>query len=123
MPSKERVLEFVNAVVHGDHAKAIRDFYHEDATMQENLAPPRVGREFLINHEKAALSRLTKMFTHPPKRVLVDGDNVVIEWVFDATDTEGVTRRLNEIAVQEWRNDKVFKERFIYDTKTAWQTV
>ncbi|MEP2102825.1 MAG: nuclear transport factor 2 family protein [Parasphingorhabdus sp.] len=123
MPSRKRVEQFIHAVVHGDHAKAIKDFYHADATMQENCELPRRGRDTLIAHEKKVMDRLQEMKTHPPQTVLVDGDNVMILWTFDATDKQGVTRRLNEISHQLWSADGIMKERFIYDSATAWQIV
>lgn len=123
MPSRKRVEQFIHAVVHGDHAEAIKDFYHADATMQENCEPPRRGRDNLITHEKKAMDRLQEMKTHPPKTVLVDGDDVMIMWTFDATDKKGVTRRLNEISHQLWSADGIMKERFVYDSATAWQIV
>ncbi len=109
--------------MHGDHADAIKDFYHVDATMQENREPPRRGRDNLIAHEKNAMGQLQEMKTHPPETVLVDGDNVMILWTFDATDKQGVTRRLNEVSHQIWSADGILKERFIYDSATAWQVV
>ncbi len=123
MPSRKRVEQFIDAVVHGDHAQAIKDFYHADATMQENCEPPRRGRDNLIAHEKQAMGRLQEMKTHPPETVLVDGDDVMIMWTFDATDKQGVTRRLNEISHQVWSADGIMKERFVYDSATAWQIV
>lgn len=45
MPSRERVETFLKEVVEGSHVTAIADFYHDDATMQENLGAPRsVGK-------------------------------------------------------------------------------
>jgi len=35
------------------------NYYTEDATMQENAAPPRVGRDTLVAHERAALARMS----------------------------------------------------------------
>lgn len=123
MPDRKRVAAFVDAVVNGNHAEAIRDFYHEDASMQENDAEPRRGREALIKHEKAALERVRSIHTHPPSMVLVDGAHVMVAWRFDMTDHEGITRRLDEVAVQTWRGDRILTEKFIYDTATAWQAV
>ena len=122
MPDRARVNAFVAAVVSGDHVGAIRDYYHEDASMQENLAPPRQGREALMAHEAAVLTRVS-MDTHPDPLVLVDGDNVVVGWTFDANTTDGVTRRLNELALQRWVGDRIAEERFVYDTASAWQLV
>src|SRR5256885_5358285 len=44
MPSRERLNEFIAVVESGDHAGAIERYYTEDSSMQENAAPPRVGR-------------------------------------------------------------------------------
>lgn len=123
MPDRQRVEAFVAAVVSGDHVGAIRDFYCEDASMQENGAEPRCGRDELMAHEARALARLNRMHTHPARAVLVDGDRVVIHWIFDATDKQGVTRRLEELAIQLWRGDRIAEERFFYDTGSAWQVV
>lgn len=123
MPDRQRVEAFVAAVVSGDHVGAIRDFYCEDASMQENGAEPRRGRDALMAHEAGALARLNRMYTHPARAVLVDGDRVVIHWVFDATDKAGVTRRLEELAIQRWRGNRIAEERFFYDAGSAWQVV
>ena len=58
MPSRARLDEFIAAVVSGDHAGAIERFYTEDASMQENAAAPRVGRDVLVAHERAVLERV-----------------------------------------------------------------
>lgn len=123
MPERARVDAFVAAVVSGDHVRAIADFYHDDATMQEPGKEPRRGRETLMAHEAKALSRVARMHTHPPRAVLVDGDNVVVHWVFDAIAHDGTARRLEELAIQRWRGDRIAEERFFYDTASAWRTV
>jgi len=123
MPDKQRVERFIDAVVHGDHVEAIRDFYHEDATMQENLGEPRRGRDTLMAHEAKAMSRLAKMETKPVTTFLVDGDNVAICWTFIMTDTSGVSRKLEELSLQRWQGDRIASEQFFYDSATAWQVV
>jgi ketosteroid isomerase-like protein len=123
MPSESQVQLFIAAVVSGDHVGAIQDYYHDDATMQENNQPPRCGLDMLIAHEEKALARIKTMHTHPPKLLLIDGDQVVIHWVFDATNKDDVTRRLEELSLQQWRGDRIQAERFFYDTATAWKIV
>jgi len=73
-------------------------------------------------HEARVLER-TKMHTHPNPLFLVDGDNVVINWIFDATGKDGITRRLNELALQRWEGDRIAEERFVYDSASAWTVV
>jgi ketosteroid isomerase-like protein len=122
MPSRERVASFIASVVAGDHVRAIADYYHEDASMQENLQAPRRGRMLLMAHEAKVLERM-KMHTHPDPVFLIDGDQVVINWIFDATGKDGVTRRLNELALQRWNGERIAEERFVYDSASAWTVV
>ena len=123
MPDRSRVADFVAAVVANDHVRAIRDFYTEDATMRENLGEPRRGRDHLMAHEQKALDRVRQVVTHQPKAVLIDGDRVVIHWVFDFVGRDGVTRRIEELAIQTWRGDRIAEEQFFYDTATAFRPV
>jgi hypothetical protein len=122
MPSRERVAAFIASVVGGDHVRAIADYYHEEASMQENLQSPRRGRDALMRHEAKVLERV-KMHTQPDPIFLIDGDHVVINWIFDATSKDGITRRLNELALQRWDGDRIAEERFVYDAATAWTVI
>lgn len=114
MPSSERVNAFVSTVRDGRFVQAIEDFYAEDSSMKENLGPERRGRDLLIQHEIAALSRAS-IVTHEVGAVLIDGDQVVINWVFEMTGADGAVRRLDELALQTWREDQIVREQFYYD--------
>ena len=46
---------------------------------------------------------------------LVDGDRVVINWVFEMTGQDGATRVMDELALQTWDGDRIATERFYYD--------
>ena len=110
MPSRARLDEFIAVVESGDHAGAIERYYTEDATMQENASPPRVGRDVLVALERAALARMSVVYSKCVSSV-VEGDRVAIHWNFVLTEKSGLVRRFDEIAWQEWRGEKVFRER------------
>jgi ketosteroid isomerase-like protein len=113
MPSRERLNEFIAVVESGDHAGAIERYYTEDASMQENAAPPRVGRDVLVAHERGVLARMSKVYSSAISSVL-EGDRVAIHWLFELTDKSGKMLRFDEVSLQEWRGDKIFRERFFY---------
>lgn len=115
MPSRARLQEFISLVESGEYVKAIEDFYHSNASMQENGQPPRVGRQTLVEHERAVLAGLKGMRTRRVETFLVDGDCVVINWVFEMTGPDGQTRTLDELALQAWDGDRIARERFYYD--------
>ena len=117
MPRKEIAEAFVNDVVTGDHVGAIRKWYAEGASMQENQAEPRVGRDVLMAHEAAALARVERVETELLSGPAVDGDTVVIHWHFTFVPKSGPPMSFEEFAWQEWQGDKIVRERFFYDPK------
>jgi len=40
----------------------------EDSSMQENAAPPRVGRDLLVAHERGVLARMTHVYSKAMSR-------------------------------------------------------
>ena len=117
MSIKPQVLDLIRLVEAGKMLDAITTYYDENMAMQENTLPPVVG--FATNYEREAAfygSLLALKFTLVS--VVVEGDRAVINWVFDYTTADGKQYRMDEIAVQTWRNGKIVHERFIYDTAT-----
>jgi ketosteroid isomerase-like protein len=115
MPSRSRVAEFVSYVQAGKYVEAISDFYAETAFMKENFAEPRIGRDNLIRHEQAVLAGLAQMRTERVGAVLIDGDHVTINWVFEMTGRDGKKRLLDEVALQRWNGERIVEEQFYYD--------
>jgi ketosteroid isomerase-like protein len=115
MPSKQVVEEFIATVVSGHHVEAIERFYATYATMQENGNPPRHGLANLVANERAALARNKEIVTRPVDFYAIDGNRVVIHWIFDITTLDGKRCTLDELSLQRWDGDKVVEERFYYD--------
>ena len=115
MPKRERVQAFVAMVEAGQHVEAIRAFYTEDATMQENLGEIRTGRDAMAAHEEDVLKRVKSITTRPGSTFAIDGDRVIVRWVFDIALADGKAFVLDELAYQTWRGDLIATERFYYD--------
>jgi SnoaL-like domain len=106
MPSRARLDEFIAVVESGDHAGAIERYYTEDSSMQENASPPRVGRDLLVAHERGVLARMSHVYSKAMSSV-VEGDRVAIHWIFELTDKSGKVHRIDEVSLQEWRDDNI----------------
>jgi hypothetical protein len=109
------VEKFIATVEAGLHDEAIAQFYADDATMQENLTEPRRGREALVAHESKIMARAKEIRSWCVRPALIDGDTVVINWIFEFDFANGTKMRLDEIAHQTWRGEKMARERFYYD--------
>jgi ketosteroid isomerase-like protein len=115
MATLDHVKELIALAKEGKFLEAIQRFYAEDATMQENLDPPRVGLAALLENERNVLVRVPDIHVERVESFMVDGDRAAINWVFAYTDPKGRKFRLDEVACQEWRNGKIVRERFYYD--------
>jgi SnoaL-like domain len=115
MPSMTTLRSFVARVEQGAHAEAIEEFYAENASMQENQAAPRVGRDNLVRHEKGVLRRASAVRSQCVHPILVDADHVVIRWVFEFDWLDGTRTRMEELAYQQWSGDRIVTEQFFYD--------
>jgi ketosteroid isomerase-like protein len=115
MSTAESVKALIELVEQGKFLEAIERFYAPEATMQENLGPVRAGLPALLENERQVLARVVEIRLEKVGAVVVEGDRVVINWVFLITSAPGRTIRLDEIACQVWENGKIVSERFYYD--------
>jgi hypothetical protein len=115
MPSPEVLARFIALVESNDHVAAIEQFYAPAATMQENERTPRVGREALVENERKALARARSVHSRCVRPALVNGDHVVIRWVFEFEFLDGTSMRMDEVAWQRWEGDRIAEEKFFYD--------
>lgn len=115
MPSLEAVESFVRLVEESKTLEAMRRFYAEAASMQENMGPPRVGKSALIKHEEDALASIKSLKAHCVRPIFVSGDFVVIRWRFEIEDKKGKTVRFEELAHQRWDAGLIVNEQFFYD--------
>jgi ketosteroid isomerase-like protein len=94
--------------------EAIPLFYTEDMTAQENGEALRVGRSAQVENESRAVAVLRYDVSRAASYV-VDGDHVAIQWVFEMTLPSGAHCKLEEVAYQTWRADRIVNERYFYD--------
>jgi len=115
MPTPETLERFIATVERNDHVGALESFYAPHASMRENQAAPRVGREAHVANERRVLARTRAVTSTCIRPVLVDGDIVVIRWIFRFEWLDGGVTLMEELAWQRWEGERVVEERFFYD--------
>ena len=115
MPSPATLNRFIAMVESNDHVRACEEFYTEHSTMQENQGTPRVGREAHAANERRVLSRARAVSSSCVRPVLVNGDHVVIRWIFRFDWADGTVTRMEELAWQRWEGELIAQETFFYD--------
>jgi hypothetical protein len=117
MPTADTLERFIARVESNAHVEAIEEFYTENASMQENNAPPRVGRAALVDNEAKALARAASVTSTCVRPAFINGDHVVIRWIFEFQWEDGSSGRIEELAYQRWEGEKIAQEQFFYDPK------
>ena len=115
MPTTQTLERFIALVEMNAHAEAIEQFYTPDASMQENQSPPRTGRDELVANERRVLAKARTVTSRCVRPVFVNGDYVVIRWMFNFIWLDGTKTDMEELAWQRWAGQRVQQETFFYD--------
>lgn len=115
MPTPETLERFIARVESGAHAEACAEFYTIDATMRENQGPPGIGRDAHVANERKVMARARSVESTCVRPVFVQGDFVVIRWIFRFTWHDGSVMRMEELAYQRWDGERIADETFFYD--------
>jgi hypothetical protein len=115
MPTTETLERFIARVEENAHAEACEEFYTAQSSMQENLSPPRVGRDAHLANERKVLARAKSVLSKCVRPVFVSGDRVVIRWVFHFEWLDGTVTHMEELAYQRWEGERIAEETFFYD--------
>ncbi len=115
MPSLETVNSFIRLIEDGRSVESMQHYYADTASVRENMAPPRLGKPALIQHEEAALASIKSLKASCVRPIFISGDCAVIRWIFEIEDKKGKTVRFEELAYQSWSDDQIVEEQFFYD--------
>ncbi len=115
MPTAETLEKFIARVEQNAHVEAVEEFYTADASMQENLSPPRLGRDTHVANERKVMARVKTMASRCVRPVFVHGDHVVIRWIFHFEWLDGTSTHMEELAYQRWEGERIAQEQFFYD--------
>jgi SnoaL-like domain len=115
MPAPDTLERFIARVEQNAHAEACEEFYTPNSTMQENQGTPRVGRNAHVQAEQTIMTRATSIQSQCVRPVFVNGDHVVIRWVFRFEWPDGSVTRMEELAYQRWEGEQIAEETFFYD--------
>lgn len=115
MPSLETLERFIARVEANEHAEACAEFHVETSSMRENQAPPRIGRDAHVKAEREVLARAISVTSRCVRPVFVNGDFVVIRWIFRFVWGDGSVTTMEELAYQHWEGERILEETFFYD--------
>ena len=115
MTTRDQVHRLVRYVESNRILDEIDELYDEHVSMQDNQNPPTVGKAANRERERQFFGGIT-VHQNRALSVAVDGDQAVIHWLFEFTGGDGKRYRMDQLAQQEWKDGRVVRERFYYDS-------
>jgi hypothetical protein len=118
VPSLSQLLErFVSLVEDGRTVEAMERFYADDVLIFENRSLARAGKRHSIDFEREQQRRVSRPAELKAlKRACNETTGVsFVEWLVRFEGDAGRPMRLEEVAVQRWRDQVIVEERFYYE--------
>ena len=110
----EKIKDLNSMILQGKAIEGFDKYYHEDIKMQENENPPFVGKALNRQREIDFFGAITEFRGATPLKVTVGENTTMVEWHFDYTHKDWGVRNYNQVAVQEWKNGQIIREKFYY---------
>jgi ketosteroid isomerase-like protein len=116
-----RVNDLVSYIRDGKIIEAMHEFYADDTQMQENNNPPTVGLAANVEREHQFIASVKKWLGFDVGAIAVDAQRsrTTIQSTLAFEGVDGKTNRVDQVAVQTWRDGKIAHEKFYYDTGAA----
>lgn len=111
---QQRVNDLNQHIQNGQIMKAMNEFYTDDVVMAENDQEPTSGLSANLAREQAFVDNTT-WHGLELKSVTVGENLSMVEWFMDFHNTQyGARLAFTQVAVQRWRDGKIYDERFYY---------
>lgn len=116
MSNQVRIEELLGYVQQGRIMDAMREFYAEDVVMEEPMYGTTSGLEANLEREQKFVDSVKEFRGFEAKNVSVGENCATYENVMDWVDVSGQEIHVEQVAVQEWKDGKIVRERFYYAT-------
>ncbi|WP_373551907.1 SnoaL-like domain-containing protein [Haliscomenobacter sp.] len=103
--------ELVSLALEGKWELACEKFYHQDFEKTDLDGIPVLGMEQNIANGRAFSAKITNVRDFSCTGKIVQGNRSFIVWSFDC-DLDGNPFKVIEVAIQDWEDGKIIKERF-----------
>lgn len=105
------VEELVSLALEGKWEIAFEKFYHPDLEKTDLDGNPVHGIQQNIENGRIFSSRISNIRDFSSPGIIVKGNRSFITWSFDF-DVDGNPFKVIEVAIQDWENGKIVRERF-----------
>ena len=112
----EKITDLNDLILQGKSLEAFEKYYDENVVMQENELEPTIGKNENRKREEEFANSITEFRGAKVLKVTVGENITMVEWYLDFTHKEWGVRDYYQVSVQEWKDGKIIKEKFYYNS-------
>jgi hypothetical protein len=116
MSNNVRIHELLGYIQEGRIMDAMNEFYADDVVMEEPMYGTTSGLAANLEREQKFVDSVKEFRGFEAKNVSVGENSAAYENVMDWVDVSGQEMHVEQVAVQEWKDGKIVRERFYYAT-------
>ena len=114
-----RLDDLIDHIANGKIIEAMEEFYAEDSFMEEPAYGRTSGLAANIEREKNFVAGVAEWKRFDVTARGASDASTFYECVMEWTTTDGQEIHVEQVAVADWRDGKIVRERFYYDTGGA----
>lgn len=103
-------------ILQGKALEAFEMYYDDNVVMQENEFAPTIGKEANRKREIEFHSSIAEFRNAEILQTAVGDDVSFVMWKYDFTHTEWGVRNYTQVSVQHWKDGKIIKEQYFYNS-------
>lgn len=111
-----RIHELLDYIRKGRIMEAMHEFYDEEVVMEEPAYGKTVGLHANLVREQQFVDSIAEFKGFETPAVMIGNESSSYENIMDWTSSDCREIHVEQVAVQRWRNGKIFHERFYYNT-------
>lgn len=112
----EKISDLNELILQGKSLEAFEKYYDESVIMQENELEPTIGKNANRVREEEFANNITEFRGASVLKVATGENTTMVEWQLDFTHKEWGVRNYFQISVQEWKDGKIIREKFYYNS-------
>lgn len=95
--------------------EAMESYLHDDVELQEANGDPKKGKQFNLDFEHDFINnQLEEFIRYDVKAVAVQGNHSFYSAVMELKLKDGSTMLSEQVVATEWKNGKIYRERYYH---------
>lgn len=111
----EKIGDLNDMIIQGKVLEAFDTYYHDEVCIELNSNEIIEGKNENRVYKEQFLNSVLEWHSAQPMKVSIGEGITMVEWLYSFTDRMKGNKKVMHVAVQEWKDGKIIKEKLYYN--------